>query len=329
MCQVNTLSGPVDCSGLGLTLSHEHIIVTNPELEENYPPAAWDEGAVTAQARDDLNAAYASGVRTLVDLTVMGLGRSIERVRRIAGDLPIHVVVATGYYAKAGLPSYFQMRKAGGMLAETDPLPEMFITEITDGIAGTGVRAGVIKVLTDTEGETPDVRRVLEAAAAAQLKTGVPIFTHTHAPSRTGEVQQRRLGELGVDLSRVLIGHCDGATDLGYLKDLMGAGSTIGIDQFGLLTGVTDEQRIDKVVALCEAGYGDKIVLSHDANSFTVNIDNKTKAERFPMWRHTAMAEWVVPALLSRGLDQAAIDQMLVATPARLLARHGGTGQEA
>jgi phosphotriesterase-related protein len=326
---VNTVAGPVDCTRLGLTLSHEHIIVTNPELEENYPPAAWDEDAVVAQARDDLNAAYASGVRTLVDLTVLGLGRSIEKVRRIADRLPLNVVVATGYYAKTALPSYFQMRRAGGMLGDTDPLPEMFITEIEDGIAGTGVRAGVIKVLTDAEGETPDVRRVLEAAAAAQLKTGVPVFTHTHAPSRTGEIQQRRLGELGVDLGRVLIGHCDGATDLGYLKALMDAGSTIGIDQFGLLTGFTDEQRIDKVLALCQAGYSGKIVLSHDANSFTVNIDNKTKSERYPMWRQTAMTEWVVPALLSRGLDHGAVDQMLVANPARLLARHGAGGQEA
>lgn len=329
MCQVNTVSGPVDCTALGLTLCHEHIIVTNPELEENYPPAAWDERAVIALARDDLNAAHASGVRTLVDLTVMGLGRSIEKVRRIASGLPINIVAATGYYAKVGLPSYFQMRRAGGMLTDTDPLPEMFIGEIEEGIAGTGIRAGVIKVLTDAEGETPDVRRVLEAAAAAQLKTGVPIFTHTHAPSRTGEVQQRRLSELGVDLGRVLIGHCDGAKDLGYLKSLMDAGSMIGIDQFGLLTGVTDEQRIDKVLALCEAGYGDRIVLSHDANSFTVNIDNKTKAERYPRWRQTAMTEWVVPTLLSRGLAQAAIDQMLVAGPARLLARHGAAGQEA
>ncbi len=97
----------------------------------------------------------------------------------------------------------------------------MFVRDITDGIADTGVKAGILKCATDEPGVTPGVERVLRAVAQAHRATGVPISTHTHARTRRGLEQQRIFAEEGVDLSRVVIGHSGDTTDLDYLEAVM------------------------------------------------------------------------------------------------------------
>ena len=87
------------------------------------------------------------------------------------------------------LPAFFHTHGPGLLVDGPDPLVEFFVRDIEEGIAGTGVRAAVLKVVTDRPGLTPDVARVLAAAAIAHQQTGVPVITHTHAPSRNGRDQ--------------------------------------------------------------------------------------------------------------------------------------------
>ena len=112
-----------------------------------------------------------------------------------------------------------------------DHVADLFIRDITQGIGNSGVKAAIIKCATDEGGLTPGVERVLRACARTHRQTGVPITTHTHAPSFRGRDQQRVFEEEGVDLSRVIIGHCGDSTDLDYLKELMDRGSMIGMDR--------------------------------------------------------------------------------------------------
>jgi phosphotriesterase-related protein len=318
---VNTVRGPVPCEDLGATLTHEHIFIKNPELEENYPGGEWDEDAMLSLARTGLQELKARGISTIVDLTVMGLGRSIARIQKVADGTDMNIVVATGYYTKAALPAFFHVHSPGGLVDQPDPLPGMFIADIEEGISGTDIKAAVIKVVTDREGLTPDVRRILQAAAQAQLATGVPIFTHTDAGTRTGLLQQEVLRELGVDLERVLIGHCDDTTDLAYLTALMDAGSTIGMDRFGLTNVVTDDQRIEAITELCDKGYADRMTLSHDFAYFSINIEPSIRNALWPRWHNTTVSDHVLPELRRRGIDDKTINQMMVENPARLLAR--------
>ena len=125
------------------------------------------------------------------------------------------------------------------------PMVEMFVRDITEGIAGTGVKAAILKCATDEPGLTPGVERVLRAVAVAHRATGVPISTHTHARTRRGLEQQRVFAEEGVDLGRVIIGHSGDTTDLDYLKELIAAGSYIGMDRFGLDNILGFEHRVD------------------------------------------------------------------------------------
>src|SRR5205085_5015482 len=118
-------------------------------------------------------------------------------------------------------PFYFHFQGPGTELGGPEIMAEMFVRDITEGIANTGVKAAILKCATDRPGVTPGVERVLRAVAQAHRRTGVPISTHTDARTRRGLEQQRIFAEEGVDLSRVIIGHSGDTTDLDYLQELI------------------------------------------------------------------------------------------------------------
>ena len=243
--QVDTVRGPISATELGVTLMHEHVFVLSPEIIANYPEGWGEEDVREQQAVDKLNALKAAGVDTIVDLTVIGLGRYIPRIQRVAERTDLQIVVATGVYTFNDVPMYFHFSGPGTGMDGPEPMVEMFVRDITEGIAGTGVKAAILKCATDEPGLTPGVERVLRAVAVAHRATGVPISTHTHARTRRGLEQQRVFAEEGVDLGRVIIGHSGDTTDLDYLEELIAAGSYIGMDRFGLDNILGFEHRVD------------------------------------------------------------------------------------
>jgi phosphotriesterase-related protein len=311
---VETVRGPVDAASLGLTLMHEHVFVLNEEIRQNYP-AGWDEEQQVADAAAALNALHARGCQTIVDPTVIGLGRDIRRVRRVADRTPLNIIAATGIYTYNEVPLYFRFRLPRP--GRADPMTEMFVTDLTDGIAGTGIRAAFLKCAIDDQGMTAGVERVLRAVAAAHLQTGAPVTVHTHAESRTGLEVLRVLREVGADLSRVVLGHSGDSSDLDYLTELAEAGCLLGMDRFGLNLIHPLEERVATVAAMCERGYAGSMVLSHDA---ACHIDwfPPGSVPRFaPDWHLGHMFEDVLPALRSRGVSDADIEVMLVTNPRR------------
>ena len=132
--------------------------------------------------------------------------------------------------------------------------------------------------------------------------------------------------EEGVDLQRVVIGHSGDSTDLDYLIELMDAGSVLGMDRFGIDAILDFESRVATVASLCERGYADRMVLSHDAACFIDFFDPDLTATReaiMPNWHYTHIHDDVLPALLAKGVTQAQIDQMLVTNPRRVLSGGG------
>jgi phosphotriesterase-related protein len=195
---------------------------------------------------------------------------------------------------------------------------DMFIREITDGIADTGVRAGILKCASDRPGITPGVERVLRAVAQAHRATGVPITTHTPTPPEPwGLEQQRVFKEEGVDLSRVVIGHSGGTINTDYHLALIDNGSYLGFDHFGLF-GFTVEERVDAVGRLCARGYAERLVLSHDAMCF-VDWFPRSMVDTAKDWRWTHIPEDVLPIMRERGIREADITTMMVENPRRIL----------
>jgi phosphotriesterase-related protein len=280
---------------------HEHVFVLSPEINDNHPEVIGDEATREADAIERLNELKSRGVDSIVDLTVIGLGRYIPRIARIAAATDVNIVVATGIYTYNDVPMYFHFRG-----------PD------------TGIKAAILKCATDEPGVTPGVERVLRAVAQAHRQTGVPISTHTHAATRRGLEQQRIFTEEGVDLSRVVIGHCGDSTDIDYLEELIGNGSYIGMDRFGLDTFLNTEQRVNTVATMCERGHADKMVLSHDAACFNDWLPEEILPVAMPNWHYLHISDDVLPALKQRGVTDEQITTMLVDNPREIFSAQGG-----
>src|SRR5579875_791044 len=323
MAEIQTVRGPLDTSSLGHTLMHEHVFVLSTEIMQNYPEDWGDEEQRVADAISRLNELKSAGIDTIVDLTVTGLGRYIPRIQRIAAATNLNIVVATGLYTYNDVPHYFHFRGPGTLLDGPEIMTDMFVRDITEGIADTGVKAAILKCATDEPGVTPGVERVLRAVARAHRETGVPISTHTHAGTRRGLEQQRIFAEEGVDLSRVVIGHSGDTTDVEYLEELIAAGSYIGMDRFGIDVILPFEERVDIVARMCERGHADKMVLSHDAACHNDWLDDEVLAQVTPRWNYLHITHDVIPALRERGVTDEQLHQMLVDNPRSIFDQQG------
>jgi phosphotriesterase-related protein len=318
--QVQTVKGPVDTAELGQTLMHEHVFVLSADVQQNYPEEWGSEDDRVADAVGKLRVLEAVGVRTIVDPTVIGLGRYIPRIQRIADQVDLNIVVATGCYTYDDVPFFFHHRgpalNAAVGAEVPDPMVDMFVRDVTDGIAGTGVRAAFLKCAIDAPGLTPGVERVMRAVAKAHQRTGVPITVHTHPGSQSGLVVQRVFGDEGVDPGRVVLGHSGDTTDADHLSVLADAGFVLGMDRFGLYLDTTFEARCDVVVEMCRRGYAERMVLSQDTSCYIDWIDPQVMA-LLPQWTYTHIHEEVLPYLREHGVTDDQIETMLVTNPRR------------
>jgi phosphotriesterase-related protein len=121
MTTVETVRGPIPAEELKTVLAHEHVFVLDEEMHRNYPDL-WDEAQVVDQAVDKLKALAALGVSTIVDPTVVGLGRDVARVARVNAQVDIHIVVATGLYTLTDMPHLLRHHGPGTLLGGEEPL---------------------------------------------------------------------------------------------------------------------------------------------------------------------------------------------------------------
>ena len=310
--QVETATGPLATAELGPTLMHEHIVTRSPGVQENWPHL-WDRAGILALAERKMADLHARGIRTIVDLTTVDLGRDLDLIVQVARRSAVRVIVATGVW-------WMPQRYFGGH--GVDEVAALFIRDITRGIGESGVKAAIIKCATDTAGVTPVIENILRASARAQKATGVPISTHTWAAGRTGEAQQAIFAQEGVDLGRVIIGHSGDSEDLGYLRGLMDRGSTIGMDRFGLDNYLPTAKRVEVLARLCAEGYAGKMVLSHDANCWTDMLSEDAKKRTRPLWHYNHIPDDILPALRKAGVDEDQIERMLVGNPRGIFEAH-------
>lgn len=318
---VPTFRGPTAADALGVTLIHEHIFVRDPELERNVIGLEWEPSGAVERAVAGLTALHDLGVDTVVDLTVVGLGRDVRLVSEVARRVPVHLIAATGLYVAGSLPLHYHFHGPGRLVEEPEPLIDLFVRDIEAGIDGTQVRAGMIKVTSEGAQLSKAEERVLTAAAVAHRHTGVAITTHSVPSLRNGLEQLTFLRRHGVDPARVIVGHSGDTDDLDYLRALMDAGVTIGFDRFGMEHVQADQARLDTAAALVRLGYSDRMVLSHDAAFYSHVTPPSWRAAHAPHWRMDHLHRTILPALLERGVSQADIDRMLIANPRALLSR--------
>jgi phosphotriesterase-related protein len=257
---------------------------------------------------------------------VVGLGRYIPRIQRVADQVDLNILVATGCYTYEDVPFFFHHRgpalNAALGTEVPDPMVDMFVRDVTDGIAGTGVKAAFLKCAIDAPGLTPGVERVMRAVARAHGRTGVPLTVHTHPGSRSGLLAKKVLDDEGVDPRRVVLGHSGDTTDADHLSELADAGFVLGMDRFGINLETTFEARADVVVEMCRRGYAESMVLSQDASCYIDWVDPGVMS-MLTQWRYTHIHEDVLPYLREHGVTDEQIETMLVANPRRYFENTG------
>jgi phosphotriesterase-related protein len=251
----------------------------------------------------------------MVDLTPADFHRDVRFVQEASRRSGVQVIVGTGIYWRS--TQFFD----GHPLEELVPL---LVKDITEGIQGTEIRAAILKAATDEPGVTPQNEKALRAIARAHRQTGVPISTHTNARLEMGTKQQDVFASEGVDLGRVVIGHSGDTEDLDYLKRLMGRGSYIGMDRFGLEGGELPnvDQRVQTVATMCEKGYANRMVLSHDAGCI-FDFAPEQMLQALPKWNFNTIVDIVIPALRERGVSQSDIDLMTTGNPRAIFEQEG------
>ena len=327
MPDVQTVMGPVAVGSLGPTLMHEHLFVLSADYTQNYGPGDWwDEDERVEDVCERLRSLHAKGVATIVDPTVVGLGRYLPRVRRVAAEVPVHIIAATGVYTYGDLPFPYENRGPGTMFGGEEPMVGDFVRDLREGIADTGIRAAFLKCAVEHAAVTPGVERVLRAVATAHRETGAPITVHTSAGEQTGRYALALFSEEGVDLTKVVVGHAGDSNDLDYLMELADAGATLGMDRFGLDFFNGTSARVATIVALTARGYADRMVLAHDASCW---IDwfgpdsNALRAAVMPNWHYEHISDDVLPALRTAGVTEDQIGQMMVENPRRYFSPAG------
>ena len=300
---IPTSVGPIAPEALGVTLMHEHSVITSPGLPAAYPHL-YDRKAIRQALIDGFTDARRAGVDAIVDCGTPDLGRDPELILEASAIAGLPVVLATGIWLD--VPRWFQIRDA-------DAAAELFVRELEDGIAGTGVAAGIIKVASH-ETVTAHQEVILRAAARASRATGATITCHTLPSARTGLRQLEILREEQVSMDRVVIGHSS-CSDAEYLQQLYDAGCTVGWDQFSIPAELGDEGAvIETLIGFLGAGRADQTVLSGDYGPFVDWDEGESLG-------YGQVPEVIVPKLRAGGVGEDAITQMLVRNPARLLAR--------
>jgi len=261
--KVQTVLGLLDASQLGYTLAHEHI-ADAPDVLKRWPKEWGGRTEFSARAVEKLKGIKAAGIGAIADLTTYDVGRDIRFLEEVSRKSGLPMIAATGQ-------RFFPPRVADvAMPARTiDGLAAYFIKEIEQGIDGTGIKAGVIKIGIITKDPTALEETGLRAAARASKATGAPIRTHTDARNRAGESHAAILESEGIDPARVSFDHSDDSGDIDYFLGLARRGYSLGMDHVhrGLSADFKPafEKRADCIKKLIDAGFAGKIFLSTDS----------------------------------------------------------------
>ena len=309
MADVQTIRGPVDSSTLGWTLSHEHLTAGGPGMQSF--PWIYDEDDAVKANLEALGRARAAGIDSLIDLTPFDLGRQISLFEKIAdADPGVNIVCATGVYR--WVPMYLRSRPA-------DQIAEHFIREIQDGIQGTSIRAGIIKVAWDQEYRLTDgpegfsvrsgLERAARAAARAAKATGVPVSCHTLAADELGTPLLDIFEDEGLDLRAVTIGHSNDTADESYLRRMAARGATLGLDRYFSRAGEEElARRAGLALSLAQAGFAEQVTLGHDASPYYCFAPPQAGASLADCW--LSVPEFEIPWLRAHGASDDQVDAM-------------------
>lgn len=316
---VETVLGAVPADDLGIVLPHEHfpLLWSAGELDradEQFAPPEGYRLRMEELYRQALRDAVACGARTLVEVTPVGMCRGLDMMRRLSRDCGIHVVASTGFYLQEKMPTWVKDRSQ-------DELAELMVRELTDGIAESGVRPGMIKVSGAAELRQQE-QKVYRAAATASRRTGAAITTHS-----CGGVQAHFdfLVHAGADPTRLYLGHADLVKDPGEYEHVARGGGHLIFTCWGIQHFVDQDLLAGRVAELADKGFASAVLLSIDyALCWSNDRMQLTSFEYECPYRTPGfLFRFALPKLREKGVSEDALRQMLVDNGRAMLVRPG------
>ena len=339
---VQTVLGPVDPDELGVTMTHEHLLIDircvyEEPVEASKKPLAYapvslenlgwvrynwtsnqdnltlfDEETTVAEVGRYIRA----GGKSLVDACSIGLGRDPEGLARVSRATGANIVMGAGYYIDSTHPPDMDHRTV-------EQVADEITRDVTDGVGQTGVRSGIIGELGCSWPLTDNERKVVRAGAMAQQRTGAPLLIH---PGRDQEAPMEIVAELkdaGADLTRTIMCHIERTIfDIEKLQELASTGCYLEYDLFGIEMShypfmptrvmPNDAQRIDQIIWLLGQGMTERIVIAHD-------ICSKHRLARYGGHGYDYILENVVPKMRLQGISEEDIRTILAENPRRVL----------
>lgn len=306
---VQTVSGPIDPAGLGFTLPHEHTAISLWHVPNrwDYWELRRDEAIIT----DELGRFAAAGGSAIVDLTLPGVGRDPAWLLRLAEVTGLHIVMGAGWYREAYYPAEALIDRRS-----VDDLADEIVRDATEGLAESGVRAGIIgEIGTDKPWLSAQEERVHRAAARAARRTGLAITTHA-VQSAVGLDQLTVFEAEGADLTRVVIGHADSYPDAAYHRAIVERGASVEFDFLGMsftpLERHGEGRIIESICDLLARGHVERILLSQD-------VCHDSQLTRYGGNGYTYLGETFLPRLRAAGVSDDEIRTITIDNPRRLL----------
>jgi phosphotriesterase-related protein len=341
-----TVLGDIEPADLGLVLPHEHLVANATaqwippdditQLEESLQPLTFErlgrsqlepvfyrsvlmlEDALAVV--HELRQFAQLGGRTVVDLSPIGFGRDPTALRAISRLTGLNVIMGCGEYREIAHSAYVRG-------ASVEQIADVMVRDLTEGVGSTGIRAGIIGEIGSGNPVTEQERKVLRAAARAQLATGTALNIHRTVypdPNACLVALDLVLSE-GVDPGRVVMSHCDERPDASTALEIGRRGAFIECDTFGMerwmadwsqegrsVARSLDRDRIDIVKAIVDAGFIDRLLVSQD-------VCMQTQLTRHGGWGYAHITRSIEERLGVAGLDARDIQLIRVRNPRSLL----------
>lgn len=341
---IMTVQGKINKDKLGVVLPHEHVYIDLRSLVEGpqdisrkklyseriemgnlgilsrNPYAILDNAVLDdeKQAEEEIMEFKKAGGDTIVDLTLAGIGRDPVLLYRISRALGLNIVAGCGYYINSAHPNDMEKKTV-------ESIAEEILNDLTIGIDGTNIKAGVIGEIGTSETIYPNEIKVLKAAAVAQRETNAGIHVHTYLWGTNGMEVIRILIENGVPPNKICIDHIDVELNMPYLKELINMGVFIEFDNFGkeyyidrknrsLLKGnfARDSERVLAIKHLSDCGYISSILIS-------VDVCLKTLTHKYGGWGYDHILTNILPMMQDYGITMEQIYKLVRTNPATFL----------
>jgi len=338
--QAQTVLGPIAGEAMGITLPHEHLLI-DFEVMFREPANSAERGLARqpvslanlgwvrhnfssnldnlqlldeAVARDEALLFKHAGGQTFVDPTNRGLARDPLALARVARATGLNIIMGSGYYVAAAHPADMDRRTV-------DDIARELVTDLTEGVDGTGVRAGFIGEIGTTWPWTDNEKKVLRAAVAAQRETGAALMIHPGRHERLPLAIVDFSRKEGADLGRVIMCHIERTiADPAVLLELAATGVRLEYDLFGLEPSYypynpafdmpNDGERMRQILFLIERGHLAQILMSHD-------IAYKHCLTRWGGFGYHHLLVNVIPRLRAKGADDKIVQTLLIDNPRR------------